>query len=105
MRLLGIPWRESLSIGALLAQVGEFSFVLAAVGYQANVINESGHQLAIAVIALCLIVSPAWMAWGRSLRRSGASPTPQGTTSALGQAESEHLRYPIDTHGSLRTDA
>lgn len=38
LRLLGFRWRESLYAGAMLAQIGEFSFVLAAVGLSDGII-------------------------------------------------------------------
>ena len=53
-----------------LAQIGEFSFVLAAVGYQASIISEFSHKATIVVIALTLLLSPAWIGVFRRLRRS-----------------------------------
>ena len=73
LRVLGYPWRESLYSGTLLAPIGEFSFVLAAVGSQAGIINDTGYQLVLAVIALCLTVSPLWMAMGRRARPKPAA--------------------------------
>ena len=61
LRLLGDPWSSSLYAGAMLSQIGEFSFVLAAVGFQAQLINQYGYQLAIEVIAVSLLLSPAWI--------------------------------------------
>jgi len=61
LRWLGDSWPVSLYSGALLAQIGEFSFVLAGVGYQASIISEYGHQLTVAVIALSLVLSPMWI--------------------------------------------
>ncbi|TQV75554.1 cation:proton antiporter [Aliikangiella marina] len=60
-------WKDSLYTGVLLSQVGEFSFVLAAVGFQSSIINEYGYQLALCVISVSLLVSPAWIAFGRSV--------------------------------------
>jgi CPA2 family monovalent cation:H+ antiporter-2 len=59
---LGDCWRTSLLAGAILAQVGEFSFVLAAVGKSAGAISDFGYQLTISVIALSLLSSPLWIA-------------------------------------------
>lgn len=59
---LGDCWRTSLLAGAILAQVGEFSFVLAAVGKSAGAISDFGYQLTISVIALSLLFSPLWIA-------------------------------------------
>lgn len=60
-------WRDSLYAGALLSQIGEFSFVLAAVGLQAAIINDYGYQLALCVISLSLLVSPMWITAGKHL--------------------------------------
>lgn len=62
LRSLGDSWRNSLYAGALLSQIGEFSFVLAAVGVQAGIVTGYGHAMTIAVIALSLLLSPAWIA-------------------------------------------
>ena len=64
LRLLGYKWRESLYAGFILAQIGEFSFVLAAVGLSSHIITDIAYQYTIAVIALSLLVSPfrIWLA-------------------------------------------
>lgn len=69
LRLLGSPWRRSLYAGSLLSQIGEFSFVLALVGYQAGIVGEFGYQATIAVISLSLAISPAWIAGVRRATR------------------------------------
>lgn len=61
LRLLGDPWRYSIYAGAHLAQIGEFSFVLAAVGVKNDLISGYAYQFAVAVIALSLLLSPAWI--------------------------------------------
>jgi CPA2 family monovalent cation:H+ antiporter-2 len=67
LRMLGYHWRESLYAGALLAQIGEFSFVLAAVGFSSHIISDITYQYTIAVIALSLIASPFWIQGARKL--------------------------------------
>jgi len=67
LKLSKFNWRESLFAGALLSQIGEFSFVLAAVGYQSQIINEHGYQLALCVISLSLLTSPPWIALNKKL--------------------------------------
>jgi CPA2 family monovalent cation:H+ antiporter-2 len=62
MRLLGESWRESLLGGAMLAQVGEFSFVLLSVGEQSGIVSDFTYQTILALITLTLILSPAWIA-------------------------------------------
>lgn len=61
MRFLGENWRNSLYGGALLSQIGEFSFVLAGVGIQATIITEFSYQMTIVVISLTLLLSPLWI--------------------------------------------
>ncbi len=61
LRLFGNNWPVSLYSGALLSQIGEFSFVLATVGLQAGVITQFGYQATIALIALTLLASPLWI--------------------------------------------
>lgn len=68
LRFLGYSWPDSLYSGTLLGPIGEFSFVLSSVGFQAGIINEAGYQLCLAVIALCLTVSPLWMSLGKRIR-------------------------------------
>ncbi len=65
-RMLGDTWRHAILAGAVLAQIGEFSFVLAAVGARTNLITDFAYQVTISVIALSLLVSPAWI--GGTLR-------------------------------------
>ena len=61
LKLSKFSWKESLYAGVLLSQIGEFSFVLAAVGHQASIINEYGYELALCVISLSLLTSPIWI--------------------------------------------
>tara|TARA_R110000744_G_scaffold304543_2_gene413041 strand:- start:9352 stop:9690 length:339 start_codon:yes stop_codon:yes gene_type:complete len=65
LKLSKFSWKESLYTGVLLSQIGEFSFVLAAVGYQANIMNEYGYQLALCVISLSLLTSPIWISMSK----------------------------------------
>lgn len=76
LRALGNPWPVSLYSGALLAQIGEFSFVLVSVGLQAAIVSKFGYQLTIAVIALTLALSPAWI--GATKRLLGHRLSPLG---------------------------
>lgn len=67
LRFLGSSWRRSFYAASLLAQIGEFSFVLALVGYQSGIIGAFGYQATLSVISLSLLVSPAWIAVMRRL--------------------------------------
>jgi CPA2 family monovalent cation:H+ antiporter-2 len=67
LRILGYRWWENLFAGAMPAQIGEFSFVLAAMGYSSHIISNVAYQYTIAVIALSLMISPFWIAGARKL--------------------------------------
>ncbi len=54
-------WKPSFYAGAMLSQIGEFSFVLAAIGLNSGMINNYGYQITIAVIALSLFLSPIFI--------------------------------------------
>lgn len=69
LRLLGEPWPRAFLTGTVLAQVGEFSFVLAAAGAGMGLIDEAGGRLAVTVIALSLVVSPLWLDAARRVHR------------------------------------
>lgn len=76
LKVAQFNWRDSLYAGLLLSQIGEFSFVLAAVGLQAAIIHNYGYQLALCVISLSLLLSPMWISVGRHLLKwQDNSPT------------------------------
>ncbi len=61
LRVLGSSWRRAGYAGALLSQIGEFSFVLAALAHTSRIIPDDQYRLIVAVIALSLMLSPAWI--------------------------------------------
>ncbi|MDF1756338.1 MAG: cation:proton antiporter [Verrucomicrobiales bacterium] len=72
-KALGESWRDSFYSGSLLSQIGEFSFILAAIGLQAKIItSELGYQTALSVITITLLISPCWIAIFR--RITGYTP-------------------------------
>ena len=83
IRLLGFPLRIALLVGIPLAQVGEFSFVLASIGLSRGILNPGQHQLFLAVAVLSLVLTPffsraaAWTA-GRAGHRRRPETLPVG---------------------------
>ena len=69
MRLLGETWKESLLGGAMLAQVGEFSFVILSVGERTGIVANFTYQTILALITVTLILSPAWILFFKRLTR------------------------------------
>lgn len=58
---LGYPARIALICGWSLAQVGEFSFVLAAAGLLGGVLNATLHQVFLAASVATMLVAPVWI--------------------------------------------
>jgi len=61
MRAFKMTWAESLYGGAMLSQIGEFSFVLGSTAFFSGIISEFGYQMIVAVISLTLLLSPMWI--------------------------------------------
>lgn len=67
LRLLGSSWRRASYAGALLSQIGEFSFILAAMAHTEKILGDDGYRLIVAVIAISLMFSPAWIGLCKAL--------------------------------------
>lgn len=67
LRVSKFSWKDSLYSGILLSQIGEFSFVLSAVGFQSGIINDFAYQLSLCVISLSLLISPIWIVTGKKI--------------------------------------
>ena len=68
-KLLGMNWGTATYAAAHLAQIGEFSFVLAAIGLNLGVVSLFSYQATLQVIALPLTVSPLWIMPFRSIAK------------------------------------
>lgn len=68
LKCFSIELAKATSIGIILAQLGEFSLILANVAMQANIIDEFGQKLIISVTALSLTMSPLFIALSNRTR-------------------------------------
>jgi len=62
LHYFGRNWKMSLYGGALLAQIGELSFVVASTAFHSEIITDFEYQLTIIIISLTLLISPFWIA-------------------------------------------
>ncbi|MGB5626756.1 MAG: cation:proton antiporter [Woeseiaceae bacterium] len=67
LRLLGSSWRRASYAGALLSQIGEFSFILAALAHTSRMLPDDDYRMIVAVIAINLMLSPAWIGLCKAL--------------------------------------
>lgn len=58
---LRLPWSQAFLIGVVLAQLGEFAFLLSTVGHETHIISELDERLIIALTVLSLALSPLWL--------------------------------------------
>jgi CPA2 family monovalent cation:H+ antiporter-2 len=101
LRLTGHD-RETALIGGLsMAQIGEFSFVLAAAGFSAGALGGDIYRLAIAVTAITLLLSPAWMALIRRFEEY-ASENYTSYRAALAEAYAEEIENVEDGVWSIK---
>jgi CPA2 family monovalent cation:H+ antiporter-2 len=79
LHMLKQPWTLSFTAGVVLGQLGEFSFLLAALGTEVGIVDTYASKLIVSLTALSLIFSPLWMTLARRIHdttlRSNASLT------------------------------
>ncbi|HEU4683158.1 MAG TPA: cation:proton antiporter [Nitrospira sp.] len=66
---IGTPPRSAFMVGVGLAQVGEFSFLLAQQGQESGLLRGDPYQIFLAVSVLSMIVTPFLMEWSPSVAR------------------------------------
>ena len=77
------PSDTALTISASLAQIGEFSFILAALGVSLGILPEEGRDLVLAGSLLSIIANPMIFGWldvwqaRRAEEAAGAAPEPR----------------------------
>jgi len=76
MRLLGKPKGSALLISASLAQIGEFSFILAGLGLALDVLPQEGQDLILAGALLSIITNPLLFAWLDRREKRARQPDP-----------------------------
>ncbi|MEC4720931.1 YbaL family putative K(+) efflux transporter [Noviherbaspirillum sp. CPCC 100848] len=58
VRFFGHPWRTALTISVSLAQIGEFSFILATLGMSLELLSNTGRDLILAGAILSILLNP-----------------------------------------------
>jgi CPA2 family monovalent cation:H+ antiporter-2 len=96
VRAFGHPRSTALTISASLAQIGEFSFILAGLGVGLGVLPERGQNLILAAAIISILLNPALFAvLDRMLaRRESTAPSAE-----LAQADQPPAREPVQRTG------
>jgi monovalent cation:H+ antiporter-2, CPA2 family len=96
--LAELPPRSAIMVGIALAQVGEFSFLLAQQGQESGFLQGDPYQVFLAVSVLSMIVTPFLMQWSPHLARRAEAWQrlrhwlPSRTTAHVLQTEGKQIR-------------
>ncbi len=69
LHMLKEPWPHAVIAGILMAQIGEFSFLLGQIGLGAGILDSDDSKLIVSVTALSLMITPIWMTTARRVMR------------------------------------
>lgn len=99
VRLFGYPNATALTISASLAQIGEFSFILAGLGVALAILPEDGRDLILAGAIISILLNPLVFAaldayFARRERRSAEASPPSAPAAETG--EENRVREPIN---------
>lgn len=92
------PPRSAVMAGIALAQVGEFSFILAQVGQENGLLSGTPYQVFLAVSVCSMIITPFLIRWSPHVARRVEAVQrvrrwfPGRTTAHMMEAEGRHLR-------------
>jgi K+:H+ antiporter len=99
VRLFGYPSSTALTISASLAQIGEFSFILAGLGVGLELLPERGRDLILAAAIISILVNPLlfaaldWHLARREAARAGdAEGAPESVPASREPLAPTHLR-------------
>ena len=69
VRLMRYPMRVALALGVALAQIGEFSFILGALGRDLGFVPATAMNTMVAIAIASIVLTPPLYRWCRSWRR------------------------------------
>jgi CPA2 family monovalent cation:H+ antiporter-2 len=99
VRLFGHPRMTALTISASLAQIGEFSFILAGLGVGLALLPERGRDLILAGAILSILINPLLFAaldwWTARAEKKDASETLAASETGAGDKRQRAGRAPI----------
>ena len=103
VRAFGHPKSTALTISASLAQIGEFAFIIAALGVSLGILPEEGQDLVLAGALISIMLNPVsfavvdrWMARQEASARDEASVAREREVAA--DAASHHLPDALSGH-------
>ena len=84
VRAFGHPTATALTISTSLAQIGEFAFIIAGLGFSLGLLPKDGHSLVLAGALISIMLNPilfmvldGWMARQAAIEAANAAPEPE----------------------------
>ncbi|MEK9672736.1 MAG: cation:proton antiporter [Rhodospirillaceae bacterium] len=68
LHAMGQPWDRAFMAGTMLAQIGEFSFLLSVAGVSSGVLSVEDSKLVVSVTVMSLALSPLWVITARRIQ-------------------------------------
>jgi len=100
--ILGYPFRIAFRTGLVLAQIGEFSFILAKIGQSNHLIDDYIYQLFLAIAILSMSITPILIIFSSSLSRIFEKlPLPQKIRKGLRKLPDSNISNRINEHTIL----
>lgn len=101
VRLFGHPRRTALTISASLAQIGEFSFILAGLGLTLGLLSEVARDLILAGAMISIVLNPAVFWLSSLLEARFAGPLAGPATEETPQAPEREPQLPTGKSGHV----
>jgi CPA2 family monovalent cation:H+ antiporter-2 len=96
VRMFRHPHSTALTISASLAQIGEFSFILAGLGVSLALLPERGRDLILASAIISILLNPLLFAWlDRKLGRREAAKTAAPDTAPASTEQPAREEIPV----------
>lgn len=70
LKLFSCKWHEAILGGALLAQIGELSFLISSSAYSLEIMESFGYKFTISLISLTLLISPFYISTTEKLLKT-----------------------------------
>jgi CPA2 family monovalent cation:H+ antiporter-2 len=95
-RLLGMPLRSAILLGATIGQVGEFSFLLAGRGLALGLLDQRAYNLVLGTAVISIVLTPLLVGMAVRVverierRRMGIEPPAPGTAAPSRGEQADH---------------
>jgi CPA2 family monovalent cation:H+ antiporter-2 len=86
-RVFGVAWSVATEVSILLAQGGEFAFVVIGISRMAGILPAETAHIATAVVGISMVTTPLWASFGRWLGTRLQYPEHDAHLPKVGEAE------------------